>query len=72
MPPRTAAPLGRCLTDVEAAGRLGLTPDALRAWRKQKRGPDYIKGEGRAGTVRYPESWIDEWLESRRQRMAPA
>jgi predicted DNA-binding transcriptional regulator AlpA len=69
MPPRTAAPAKvRYLTDVELAERLGLTAEAVRAWRKQGKGPDYLKVEGTKGTVRYPETWVDEWAESCRQR----
>lgn len=70
MPPRAAAPpRGRWLTEAEAADRTGFTVAALKKWRRENRGPDWFKGEGRAGGVRYPESWIDEWAESRRQRM---
>lgn len=70
MPPRTAAPAKvRYLTEAELAERLGVTASAVSAWRKQGKGPDYLKVEGRMGTVRYPETWVDEWAESHRQRM---
>lgn len=69
MPPRAAAPRGKWLTEDEAAEKTGFTVAALKKWRKQGTGPDYFKGDGRAGGVRYPESWIDEWAESHRVRM---
>ena len=71
MPPRAVVlPKQKYLTDVELAERLGVSAEAVRAWRRQGKGPDYLKIEGRAGTVRYPETWVDEWAESRRKRMA--
>lgn len=71
MPPRAAAPAkAKYLTDAELAERLDVTVSAIRAWRKQGKGPDYLKVEGLKGTVRYPEDWVDEWAESRRVRMA--
>ena len=71
MPPRAAtAAKVECLTDTELAKELGLSVEAVRAWRRQDKGPDFLKVEGAKGTVRYPRPWINEWLESRRVRMA--
>lgn len=72
MPPRAVTPpRGKWLTEEQAAEKTGFTVAALKKWRKENRGPDYLKGDGDAHTsaVRYPESWIDEWAESRRVRM---
>ena len=72
MPPRAAAPAKvRHLTEEELAERLGLTVAAIKRWRKEDRGPDYLKGDGaeRASTVRYPVAWVEEWENSRRVRM---
>jgi predicted DNA-binding transcriptional regulator AlpA len=53
------------LTEVEAAGRLGLKVATLRAWRHQGRGPAFVR-LGRA--IRYLGSDIDEFLTSNRHR----
>lgn len=69
MPPRTAAqPPGKCLTEEQFAEFMQVDVETVRKWRKQKTGPDPFKGDGRQGTVRYPEAWIYQWLESRRVR----
>jgi predicted DNA-binding transcriptional regulator AlpA len=47
------------LTEIEAAGRLGLKVATLRAWRHQGRGPAFVR-LGRA--IRYLGSDIDEFL----------
>ena len=51
------------LTEIEAAGRLGLKVATLRAWRHQGRGPAFVR-LGRA--IRYLGSDIDEFLTSNR------
>jgi len=53
------------LTEVEAAGRLGLKVATLRAWRHQGKGPTFVR-LGRA--IRYLKSDIDEFLASNRHR----
>ena len=71
MPPRAASALKvRHLTEDELAERLGITPEAVKRWRKQGRGPDYLKGDGDKSTVRYPVAWIEEWENSHRVRLA--
>ncbi len=47
-------------TTKQAASYLSLSPHTLIIWRKQKRGPDYVK-LGRA--VRYEQKSLDEFLE---------
>jgi len=78
MPPRTGKPGHvRHLTPQQLADRFG-GPDAgvtvatLRDWRADGRGPDYIRGEsdGDKATILYPETWVEEWEESRRVRHA--
>lgn len=72
MPPRATAPAKvKHLTEDELAERLGLTVAAVKKWRREDRGPDYLKGEGeeRTATVRYPVAWVEEWENSRRVRM---
>lgn len=51
------------LTEIEAAGRLGLKVATLRAWRHQRRGPAYVR-LGRA--IRYLAIDIDDFLNSNR------
>ena len=53
------------LTEIEAAGRLGLKVATLRAWRHQGRGPAYVR-LGRA--IRYLAIDIEEFLNSNRHR----
>ena len=53
------------LTELEAAGRLGLKVATLRAWRHQGRGPAFVR-LGRA--IRYLGSDIDEFLTANRHR----
>lgn len=50
-------------TEEDAAAFVGYTPAALRAWRRQGRGPAYIR-VGRS--VRYRISDLDEWLGAHR------
>lgn len=45
----------------QAAELLGLPKGTLAQWRSQRRGPPYIKLEGRL--VRYRRSDLEEWLE---------
>jgi hypothetical protein len=51
------------LTEMDAAGRLGLKVATLRAWRHQRRGPAFVR-LGRA--VRYLPSDLDEFLRANR------
>jgi predicted site-specific integrase-resolvase len=53
------------LTEIEAAGRLGLKVATLRAWRHQGRGPAFVR-LGRA--IRYLGTDIDEFLTANRHR----
>jgi predicted DNA-binding transcriptional regulator AlpA len=53
------------LTEVEAAGRLGLKVATLRAWRHQGKGPAFVR-LGRA--IRYLPSDIDEFLVANRHQ----
>ncbi len=49
------------LTCREAAEFLGVPIGTLAQWRSQRRGPPYIKLEGRL--VRYRGSELEKWLE---------
>ena len=48
------------LTNEEGAGFLGVSPDTLAQWRSQRRGPRYIKLEGRI--VRYRREDLEAYL----------
>lgn len=54
------------MTTEEVAERLGVTKDALIAWRRRGQGPRYVKA-GRS--VRYDAADIDEWIEA--QKVTP-
>ena len=48
------------LDTYEAAARYGLAPDTMLSWRKNRKGPPYIKVGGR--TVRYRTVDLEAWL----------
>lgn len=58
----------RPLTDLEVAVRLGVQPTTLRAWRRQGRGPAYMK-LGKA--VRYTPEDVDAWKRAMRIDLTP-
>jgi len=47
----------------QAAEYLGVSSETLAQWRSQRRGPEYIKLEGRL--VRYRMSALESYLETR-------
>lgn len=51
------------LTPEEAADFLSISAETLAQWRSQRRGPPYIKLEGRL--VRYSQSALDSYLGKR-------
>jgi len=57
----------RAITEIEAAGRLGLSVAALRQWRHLGRGPNFMRF-GRA--VRYLPSDLSEFI--RKSTITPA
>ena len=61
----TSTRVAEPLTEIEAAGRLGLKVATLRAWRHQGRGPAFVR-LGRA--IRYLGNDIDEFLTANRHR----
>lgn len=65
------APLGSSdfpLSEVAAAALVGYTPAALRLWRRQGRGPAYIK-IGRS--IRYAPADVREWFDAHRIEPRP-
>lgn len=50
----------RLLPTKDAAALLGFQPDTLKTWRKEKRGPDYIKLPGK---ILYAESALKKYLQ---------
>ena len=61
--PLTSRVSNGVLTEIDAAGRLGLKVATLRAWRHQGKGPTFVR-LGRA--IRYLTSDIDEFLRTNR------
>ena len=55
------------LTTLQAAHILGLHPDTLRVWRKQQRGPQWVRVGNR---YRYSREAIDAFLSAGKGRTA--
>ena len=56
------------LTTTEICRRLRITPRTAQRWRSTGHGPEWIKlTDGGPGQVRYLESGLRTWLESRRR-----
>lgn len=52
----------RLLKEVEVADLLGLNPSTLRTWRREHRGPAFIRLS--PTVVRYPAKAVKEYIES--------
>jgi len=64
-PIRSTAPkASRLLTPQETADYLGLPEHTIAKWRSERKGPPYLKLEGRL--VRYAASDLDRWLDEQR------
>ena len=55
----------RTLTTHQLAAQLGITPQTLRRWRMDGRGPRYARLGGPRSMAVYREADVDDWLESR-------
>lgn len=56
----------KMLTSPETATFLGLQPTTLEIWRTRGKGPKFIKlGNSKQSPIRYLESEVIAWLESR-------
>jgi predicted DNA-binding transcriptional regulator AlpA len=56
----------RCLTPQEVAAVINTTLGTLARWRSERTGPPFFKLQpGRSGSVRYPLSSLNEWLQQR-------
>lgn len=54
------------LTSPETATRIGVQPTTLEIWRTRGKGPKFIKlGNSKQSPIRYLESEVIAWLESR-------
>lgn len=51
------------LAEPDAARYIGYTPSALRLWRREGRGPSYVR-HGRS--IRYLATDLDEWIAAHR------
>jgi hypothetical protein len=62
----TAVARPRLLTRRQAAELLNVSMGTLARWAGERRGPSFIKlTDGDAGSVRYPEDLLDEFLTTR-------
>ena len=59
----TVRPPSNILTEKEAAAYLAQSPNTLRHWRKDSRGPAYLKD---CRGIRYDKRDLDAWLRSNR------
>lgn len=56
----------KLLTNAEAAAMLGLQPTTMEIWRTRGKGPRFVKlGLSKQSPIRYLESEVIAWLESR-------
>jgi predicted DNA-binding transcriptional regulator AlpA len=55
------------LTPIQVSVKLGITKNTLVRWRKDGRGPRFVKLGGR---IVYPSRELESWLESRRRVQA--
>jgi predicted DNA-binding transcriptional regulator AlpA len=55
------------LTPIQVSVKLGITKDTLVRWRKNGRGPLFVKQGGR---IVYPSRELESWLQSRRRVQA--
>ncbi len=57
------------LTTEEAAKIIGITPDTLRMWRVQNKGPDFYKlGDTKQSQVRYLRREVQAYIEKNTNR----
>ncbi|QCX75451.1 Helix-turn-helix domain protein [Streptomyces sp. YIM 121038] len=52
------------LTPKQVAAEYGFAVHTLKNWRWIGTGPDYIKGPGRTGRIKYRRSAVERWLKS--------
>jgi predicted site-specific integrase-resolvase len=64
MPNNTSTGPANVFTEAEAAGWLKVRIFTLRKWRRQGRGPRFIRCGGRL--IRYSEADINKWMEDNR------
>ena len=62
------ADLGQLLSPAEVSRRLGVPQATLSDWRYRKRGPGFVRFNGK--TVRYPEKMLAAWVRSNLQQGA--
>ena len=55
------------LSEKETAALLKLTPETLRVWRSQGKGPPWFKFEG---SIRYDRTDLENYIKSKRQKVA--
>jgi len=57
-----------CISEKQLSELLSIKEATLRTWRARGRGPQFIKAEGKKGSVRYPLHAIQEWYSSSKIR----
>jgi DNA-binding transcriptional MerR regulator len=52
----------KLFSDKELSELININVETLRTWRRRKIGPQWIKGEGKKGLVRYTEEEVNKWI----------
>lgn len=55
---------GELLTPKQVHAEYGFSPQTLANWRWMGFGPNYIKGPGKCGRIKYRRSAIEAWLDA--------
>jgi hypothetical protein len=65
MAPRVIAPAGAHLSTEQLSAEIGVPAETLRDWRKDGKGPKYIRGESRGAkaTILYRRKDVEAWEE---------
>jgi transposase len=56
------------LKDKEVAEMINVSVNTLRTWRRNGRGPKFLKAEGTRGSIRYDSEDVRKWISEARER----
>lgn len=56
------------LKDTEVAEMINVSVNTLRTWRRNGRGPKFLKAEGTRGSIRYDSEDVKKWISEARER----
>ena len=58
----------KLFSDKELSELININVETLRTWRRRNVGPEWIKGEGKKGIVRYTEVTVNKWVNECKKR----